>query len=520
MSALDYPGPLDRPLARIGAGWARNVDLLRLGAALFIFPCVLFAFSLGPIAAAALLAGCALGWLVIWRGGAESDGAFLATPIDAPTLAGCAALAIALCLLGGETHLFYANTDWLFRDAVLADLVRQGFPTFYQYQGEDYLLRAPLGMYMTPALVGRHIGLQAAHVALLAQNAAIVALALYLFAQLARVNKVAFVVLFVAFSGLDIVGTLFNALADYARSGELVAPERVEGWNKYLHYSGHVRQIFWAPNHALPGWWLAILTLLHARREINFATLLVALAALAFWSPMAAVGTSPFVVYVALRSPLKELLTLQNLRAAGACLLLLPMAIYVSWDAGSITHGWLLGEPEFVWSYVYFVALALPQAAIVAGAWNKVETGDRAIFVIAVAVLLLLPIYRFGPFNDLVMRASIPALAILAFAFARVATLVPRDAKPIALGILVVVVASAATPALQIKRAVAYPAYAISDCNFLTSWSKLDPERWPTNYLARASNAPSWLVPMNDKRLALEDRICWPGNPLMGDKAR
>ncbi len=502
------------PTASVGD--PRNIHLLHAGAILFLVPNALIAVHLGGWARAVVLAGCALALLALARTAPRGRDGLLAAPIDFRALLGCAALAVALCLLGGETHLFYANSDWLVRDAVLADLVRQGFPTFYHYQDQDYLLRAPLGMYMAPALVGRLIGLHAAHVALLAQNSAILALSLYFFSRLARVNRFAFLALFVAFSGLDIVGTLINALADFARSGKFVAPEGVDGWNKYLHFSSHINQIFWTPNHLLPGWWLAVLALLHARREVDLATLLLSLAALAFWSPLAALGGAPFVVYFALRSPLKELLTPHNLHAVGACLLFLPVAIYLIWDANSVAHGWLLGAEGFALAYVSFVALSFPHAAIVASAWDKVERGDRAIFVIAVAVLLLLPFYWFGQNNDLVSRASIPAYAILAFAFARVATLVPRDNGRLATCISVIVILSAAGPMVEIKRSLFVNAYGISDCNLLTSWRQSDPTTTPTNYLARASNMPRWLVPMNDKRLALEDRACWPDNTPMG----
>src|SRR5208283_4686568 len=168
---------------------------------LFLLPNVLFALTLGPAAALPLLMGSAGADAILWRPTAHS----------ARSLAEPFALAVALCLLGGGTHLFYASADWLARDGVLHDLSQRFYPLFYRYQDQDFLLRAPLGMYLTPALVGRSFDLHAAHLALLAQNATLLASILYLLARLARPHSVLVVLLIAAFSGLDIVPTLVMA---------------------------------------------------------------------------------------------------------------------------------------------------------------------------------------------------------------------------------------------------------------------------------------------------------------------
>ena len=495
-------------------GGPRELHLVQLGAILFLAPNALIALHLAGWACAVVLAGCALGWFVIWRGGAERDGALLAASIDAPTLAGCAALALALCLLGGEAHLFYANSDWLIRDAVLADLVNHGFPVSYRYAEQDYLLRAPLGMYMTPAFVGSIFGLGAAHVALLAQNAVIVAITLYFVAQLSKARKLPVALLFVAFSGADIVGIALDEFYVFVHTGEFIPVSHFEWWNTRIQYSSHITQLFWAPNHALPGWWFATLALLYTRREVDLPILMTSFAAMLFWSPLSMLGALPFLALFGVELLPRKILAPRVLLAAGAAVLFLPIALYLTIDASDVPHSFLFGMSGFATLYVCFLAIEIPHVAILVATRSKIEPGDRRILTLAVALLCVLPIYKFGPFNDLAMRASIPSLFLLAFAFSRVATLVPRDNGRLATCISAIVILSVATPMMELHRSFA-GAYAISDCNFLTSWSKLDPKRWPTNYLARAANAPSWLAPMNDKRLALEDRICWPGNPMI-----
>ena len=80
------------------------------------------------------------------------------------------ATGFALCILGGQGHIFYAAEDWLTRDAVLADLAAMPLPA-YPWNGETWILRAPLGMYVLPGAVGRLASLGAAHAFMLIQNA-------------------------------------------------------------------------------------------------------------------------------------------------------------------------------------------------------------------------------------------------------------------------------------------------------------------------------------------------------------
>lgn len=496
------------PAPRACAMRASNRSLILLASFLFLLPSAILAAGFQPAAALIVLIGCALSAALIWRTRASDDRALLAAEVDFRTLAGSAALALALCLLGGETHLFYANFDWFTRDAVLADLVRQGFPLFYRYEEQDYLLRAPLGMYMLPATVGHFLGLKAAHAALLAQNASALTLILYFLMQLSNAPKIAFVLLFALFSGLDIVAQL-------GLHG-LTMPDHIEWWSPLIQYSSHVTQIFWVPNHALPGWWFAVLALLHARREVDLALLSVSFAAMLLWSPLSMMGALPLLALFGLQL-LPRLFAPRILVSlcAGACLI--PVALYLSLDAASVPHGFLLGAEGFATLYVLFIVIEIPHVAIVAAAWPKIEASDKRVILTAIGLLLAIPCYSLGPYNDFAMRASIIPLALLAFAFARVATLVARDGKMLASSISVLVIVSAATPLFELKRALIEPAFAISDCDFLTSWRKADPTIWPSNYLARIATVPPWLIGVDGVRLTIEDRTCWPDHPRLND---
>ena len=526
MTSLDLNQPQASAAlcARRGASRAAvfaDADILRLATLLFLLPNALFAARLGPAASIPLLLGSAGALAILWRPTADGVSA-LAEPVDLAALSLAFALALALCLLGGETHLFYANADWLARDGVLHDLSKRFYPVFYRYQDQDYVMRAPLGMYMTPALVGGFLGLNAAHLALLAQNAALLAAILYLLARLARPHAALVVPLIAAFSGLDIVPTLVMAAARRLHEGVWPHIGHIEWWAVHVQYSSHVTQLFWAPNHALPGWQIALLILLHARREIDFAALLASFSPLLFWAPLPMVGALPALALFGLAQGPRGLVSPRPLLALLSGLCFLPMAFFLTRDAGDNPHRLLLGLPDYWPLYGLFLLVEIPQGLLLACNWNRIERRDRGALAVSLAVLLILPAFEFGHSNDLAMRASIPPLFLLAFAFARLCAslLQAKEKSGLALAAGMIVILGAATPGLEIARTF-LPAYAISDCNFLTTWRKSAPKSNGANYLSRLESMPEWLVSRSDhaasERETIEDRRCWPDHPLLED---
>jgi hypothetical protein len=507
----------------VSAWTLSNFHIFSLTALLFLAPNALFAATaLRPLPAAVVLAGCGGVGVILWR--LRQASGVLSAPIDPARLALSLSLALALCLLGGEGHFFFSTWDWLTRDAVLADLVQKGPLAFYHYEGRDYVLRAPLGMYLLPAALGRLWGLFAAHIALLLQNSAIFGLILYLAAHIAKVRAAPFLLVFVFFGGLDILGFLAAQLA-----GRVTNPQ-AEWWSGsfapevVLQYSSFITQLFWVPNHAAPGWWLALLVLLRARGEIGFSKLLACCAPLALWSPLALLGAVPLVAFLALRTTWRDLFSAVTLRAAATGLCFLPIALYLVTDGGAITHGWQVFNDGFAWIYPFFLLIEIPQAAILIYAWRKLDPVDRGPLVVALLTLALLPLYAFGPGNDLAMRASIPALGLLAFSFARIAVSTPRDDSAFPTAISVIVLISAANPVMEIKRALILDEYRISGCNLLTSWQSVRLLPLPTNYLARIEKIPPWLMSVDGAQapLRLEFLDCWPDHPdrawLRGDQ--
>lgn len=368
-------------------------------------------------------------------------------------------VALAWSAFGGAGHLFHASSDWVIRGAVLRDLVAWEWPVGYRTPGGvEFLLRAPIGYFLPAAIVGKATSAAFADTALLAWTA----LGVWLFLALvvdgnerpARLAwKIAVVILF---SGMDLIGLLIYR-------DPVSVTGYFEWWGRMWQYSSNTNLLFWVPNHALPGW-LAAAILYRSRGHVSairVAPLLLALIAL--WSPLTAVGVLPLALAAGMaelpRRGIKALI--DPVSAVGATVVAVLVAIYLTTDIVRIPSAaaWQPEDPVtgILSYYALFVAL---EFALLFG---LIVTVDRSTLVLAAgATLFLLPLYKFGPANDLAMRASIPSLAILAMASIDAIPRMlaaPRTRWRGGLAIAFLVVGSA-TPATEFARATLRPRWA------------------------------------------------------------
>ncbi len=473
-----------------------------------LLPSFLFAPVLRAFPAALLMAGCCGAFWLVLGPKPVSDDDVLRRPLRVRQLSACIGLAFVIFLLGGETHLFYATEDWSIRDAVLADLVSHGNPVLYDWNGATYLLRAPLGMYMVPAFVGRGLGLFAAHVALLGQNATLLGATLYLLMSLGR--GWAHLAILIAFGGLSIVGALLLSTAGQDHYWPHLQRWGMDTWHPFYQYSSSIVQFFWVPNHALPGWWLATLLLLNTRSTVDVATIGVSVAALAFWSPLAVLPFIPWLVFVVATQWREVLFARRTWVGFIIAAAFLPIVAYLLLAPATIAHDSPLSQNNFLLWYVIFILFQLPVLRLVGAQWSDVPREWRALFVINGAILLALPFFKFGPNNDLVMRGSITSLVIVAFVFGALA---PREkGKLVVAALAYVLIAIGSVPAMyEVYRAIVKPRYAISRCSLQEASLAIDKQGLPSNYIAPATAMPNWLIDLRGiEAVGFVDRPCWP----------
>ena len=386
-------------------------------------------------------------------------------------------IALGLFLLGGQGRLFYANTDWQVRDAVLADMAMQKWPFAYSVGGAKVLLRAPLGMYLLPALAGKWHEL-----ALILSNSVRLALLFSLGWQLfdSTAKRWFALVTFVFFSGWDILGTiLVTAL------GAHVSWDHLEAWSQGYQYSSDVTLAFWVPNHALAGWTCALTFELWRRGKAPVGLFAASV-------PLVVMGTVPFALIAGAAVLYRR--TVRWSDVALACLAMavaLPSLWFMSLDAAAVTRGLHSPGPVVFAAMLGFEVLPLALPPLLS---KSADPMQRLVLWAVLLWLMVAPHYRIGVSSDFQMRSSIMPLALLALGFigwmTRLMDSVPRPRTALAYAVLTLLI-GAVTPALEIKRALVMRPSPEPRCSLIGVWSRQTDLVAPTaTYLARASALP------------------------------
>lgn len=409
----------------------------RLVCLYLILPTLLFClWFVPPVAIPLGILGC-YGTYRVLKGN-RGDRALLSWPF----VLAIVALSLGWTALAGVGHFYYANSDWLVRDAVLQDLSRSTAPATYVSNDSSLLiLRAAIGYFLPAAAIGHVFGVDTGQITLYLWTALGWGLVLAAAARTftGRAQQATCLVVLTLFGGMDLLGYVW---------GHRQLPsigEHVEWWMSNIQYSSNTTLLFWVPNHALPAWLGTLLVLRHWRRPqlVRIAPLLCT--AIPLWSPLAAIGLFPFFLFgISWRRDIRAVFSPRT--SLPFAPVALATVLYLGMDADSIPHGWLArllpSVGEFVYDYVLFCLLEFGILALVLARLRSFDAPLR----VAVAVLCLLPFYYYGAANDLAMRASIPSLLVLALATIRPLT---QAALPAWRLLLVLVLAIGAIGAAQ-----------------------------------------------------------------------
>ena len=322
------------------------------------------------------------------------------------------------------------NFDWFKHRGLFLDLSNGSWPTYLPtYIDAPVLLRYYIGYYMVPGLLSNLFGLATLNWAVPLWTWCGVALMLILFTREHRgwtAILAAFILVF--FSGMDIV-----RIAQFEGLDWLEVSVDLQGWPRIwlgerdswagtmglvLHYSPHMGGMMWVPQHFIAGV-LYVLLLVQLFQEPRFLAVSgVLLATSLFWSPFVAIGLLPMVVALVIANGMRPLLKWQNL-----CLALpiagLIVAYLASGSVASYPFGWVWDVYSNVWPklvrvlpMVYLTEFLL--LAIVIALLRPRLIRDP-FYIAGLATLILLPWIFFGNFNDLLLRATIPSLALLSY---------------------------------------------------------------------------------------------------------
>lgn len=372
-------------------------------------------------------------------------------------------IAVLWSSLGGAGHLVYANIDWETRDTVYADLILAAWPPSYGvHDGAPLMLRTAMGYFLPPAALTKLAGIEWATMIILGWTALGVALFLALLPlprQFGwRLALVALAVVF--FSGMDYLGVLLVL-------GHVpIFPTPLEWWRQWT-FSSLTAQLFWAPNHALALWLGAALVFRHRFDFAMPSLALVMLPLLLLWTPFAVIGLLPWVLWSLWVARLSLLRAFQRTGAAQWLSAILLTSIIGSLFAtkGVATDfaprvgaygptGQIGGlDLELVLNYIQFAGCEFVILALLLVPFVGALRGE---FALAVGLLLLIPLFRFGPSNDWALRVSTPSLVILMIVTISVLVDGLNDRLKLRrqIPILVVLLIGALTPYFEFSRAV------------------------------------------------------------------
>lgn len=420
------------------------------------------------------------------------------------TLIAALAFALGVFLLGGEGRVFYATPDWQIRDAVLADLASHSWPFAYSLHGQPYVLRAPLGMYLLPALAGKG---SAHDVALLLSNSVRLGIILAIGSRLYTSPAKRLLVLGIvsAFSGWDALGLLLRA------HGAHVHWDHIEGWNAGFQYSSNITLAFWAPNHALAGWTCALLFTLWRRGLAPVGIFGAGIPLVALWSPLAIMGAIPFALLAGTSALRQRAFDRRDVGlVALAVLIAIPSLLYERLDAVSVGAG--LRIPNLAIYLGVIVFEVVPFILFPLRARTTTSAERRTLWIVLVC-LMLMPLWQIGTSSDFQMRASIMPLTLLALAFADWVIRM-LDERPLPTGDLVyaaiALAIGAVTPALEVRRALANDPSPVPLCSLVGVWDKQTGLIAPhTSYLARRSALPGWIGVIPVQAGETDPAQCW-----------
>ena len=397
----------------------------------------------------------------------------------------CYGVAGLVLLLGGEGRLFYSNVDWQVRYTLLSDMTRYPWPYAYLGMNPPKILRAPLGMYLLPAVAGKWLGPKSTDPALFLQNMIVLGNLMAMGSLLFRTTRTRQIVLTVLllFSGMDACAAL------------IFRPDVLWPFDIHIEgilgpqYSSILTLAFWVPQHAISGWIGALFYMLWRRDLVSLGTFLAIIPFCMLWSPLGVMGTVPFALLAFVQAMAARSVRWPDLiLPACATVLVIPVLIYLGADAGKV--GMHLASMSPLIYMLLELTEVVPILTCVVMLDGRSSFGRAPLWLIA-ACLLLFPFVMVGENVDFVMRASIPALLILAVIAAE--RLAESRTQPPRRWLLVVLAIGAITPSRELYRAVIYKPAPPGNCNLAGYWHES-----VNTYLARPSALPN---PMQPKSL-------------------
>ncbi|MFH1512478.1 MAG: hypothetical protein ABIG45_03880 [Bacillota bacterium] len=315
-------------------------------------------------------------------------------------------------LLSGIGGFVWQNRfDHQFRNAVYLDLVHSDWPVVNE--SNTRMLVYYFGFWMPSALIGKAFGTEAGYVFQVIWALIGTGLAFCLMSYVLKKFSWVTMLLFIFFSGLDIIpflGNVFNSgyPAPDAFTGSGIFPH-IELEFRLFNSSSNTTLLFWVYNQTIPFWVGFLLILL----QKNNRCLLFTYSLLALFAPLPMLGMLPAVVYIMLRnegfklnSIIKHQFNLQNL--AGIAQVIIVALFYTTNISAGLVEPLDLSAGTF-WLFLYFFMVEFGLYLL----WLYPSSKNNKLCIVLMVSTFFFNFVKVGVSFDFAWRATVPFMFFL-----------------------------------------------------------------------------------------------------------
>lgn len=359
---------------------------------------------------------------LIWYGSLSKDNFNITWRRVWPFLLISMAILLVWALLSGLGGFFAQSYDWQKHNLLLKGFIDQSWPVHYQYKGHLGVVSYYIGEYILPALVGKLACFNVAQIFMcfwIVCGLVLLTISIYKWVGIQN----GWIFLLIVFS-LILFSTFIYPLSgiynNWVPADANVMQDMGEWFSRslQLQYTSNISLLRFVFPQFVP---VALSTILFIRERENYQFWGIVLVPIVLYSTFAFIGLGLLMLLLVLRDLLskKEAFRWDKLVNWTNLLSILVMAILVLYIACNILQPkpasdsmqlslidvWhhKLGFLTFQASWIIWILLLV-----------KHERRNPLLYLSSV-VLLILPFFKFGAANDLVMRVSIPALMIINF---------------------------------------------------------------------------------------------------------
>ncbi|AWV97861.1 hypothetical protein [Arcticibacterium luteifluviistationis] len=333
----------------------------------------------------------------------------------------------------GAGGMGYQYSDIFKSNTLVLELTQKPWPLEYEVDGERMFLSHYLGYYLPgPALVG-FLGYKVVQLFHFFYTLLGISLGMFWLGRFTKQNLSSFALFFILFGGISTFA-LFSkyGLEAFPQLWDRVINHGYLFWLNSkevipLNYMAINDMLYWTPQHVIPSLFGIGLLLndTFIDKDIRFTPFTISL--LAIWSPLVLVGILPFFLFSLFYMRFKGIWNFTNLFIAPVIFGVVAVFL-LAIESGELVKNFIItdlsekGISVFQQLYVYahflFFEVLIWAIPIYLVLRNRFEKGNKKLFLFAVLLLVTIPLYRFGLWNDWCNRVSMPALVVLAiFAF-------------------------------------------------------------------------------------------------------